>query len=325
MLISFTCPNCGTAYRLPDSMAAGGGLRVRCARCKSVFGVRRGSSGPPPDNLPGSSLGVAEPRLPLEGRSVAKANHHPRPDDLPGSRGYDLGPLPVDTDPRPEPILGGPAPGAGARPDAPTEGAHAPWRDGPRSFDAADDRLPRRPPLLPIRRPPPPAAIGRRAFLVGFLGVAGLAVAGRLSWGAWRGRNWGAFLRGEPFEVEVERRRSLTGQAGSLYVVDGSIRNLSGSPKGFFEVRGRLVDRAGQPLAEQVVYAGTVLEDPELKGLARAEIERRFRETVLGQGMANTRVEPRRRVPFQLVFVPAPSAARIAGAEVEVVGAKDVP
>jgi predicted Zn finger-like uncharacterized protein len=285
MPISFTCPNCGTAYRLPDTMAADGGLRVRCARCKNVFE--------------------------LESRGTAKE--------------YELGPVPADADRRSEPTLGEHALGGASRPGVSTERPHAPRSDGPRSFDAAGDRLPRRPPLLPIRRPPPPAVTGRRAFLVGFLGVVGLAAAGWLSWGAWRGRDWLAFLRGDPFEVEIERQRPLTGRAGPLYVVDGSIRNLSGSPKGFFEVRGRLVDRDSRPLAEQVVYAGTVLEEPELKGLARADLERRFRETVLGEGMANTRVEPRRQVPFQIVFVEAPPAERIARAEVEVVGAKDVP
>lgn len=395
MSISFSCPNCRTGYRLPDSMVGESGLRVRCTRCKSVFEVSGGKGGAPeprsrdlgasgagsggtaprrsappgprPEaprgHRPGDSGEAARVRASIRERLLTRGDAQPRPDDLPGDgrrpgevgprpgeappspadpaspgggtrtpkREYDLGPLPVDADPRFDPALGDVAFGAD-EPGVLRDTAAAPWQDGPGSFGIGGrrlpdgpSRLPDGPSPLPIRRPPPPAATGRRAFLAGLLGVAGLAVAGRLSWGAWRRRDWLAFLSGNPFEVEVERQRTLTGRAGPLYVVDGSIRNLSGTPKGFLEVRGRLVGRDGQTLAERVVHAGTVLADPELKGLTRTELNRRVRETVLGDGMANARVEPRQRVPFQIVFVPAPPAGRIVEAEVEVVGAKDVP
>lgn len=177
----------------------------------------------------------------------------------------------------------------------------------------------------PYRRERPPASSGRRAFLAGLLGVCGLAAAGGLAVRAWRGRDWLALLSGDPFEVRLDGHGAITGRAGRLYVVHGTVTNLSGAPKGFFEVRARLLDEDGRTIAERTVYAGHVLAEPELKGLSRAELERRVSETVFGDGMANARVEPRRSIPFQVVFVPAPSARRVADVAVAVVGVKDVP
>jgi hypothetical protein len=176
-----------------------------------------------------------------------------------------------------------------------------------------------------FRRTRSPAETGRRAFLAGLLGIVGVAAAGAAAWRAWRGRDWVAFLTGRPYEVRVTTRRALQGRAGPLYVIDGSVRNLTGSPKGFFEVRGRLLDADGRPLAERTAVAGQVLGDAELKGLSRADLERRIAETRFGPGMSNARVEPRRSVPFQIVFLSAPAPRRISDVRVDVVGAKDVP
>lgn len=177
----------------------------------------------------------------------------------------------------------------------------------------------------PYRRVRPPASSGRRAFLVGLAGVTALAAAGGLAVRAWRGRDWLAVLSGDPFEVHLGRHGAVTGRAGRLYVVEGTVTNLTGSPKGFFEIRARLLDDAGKTIAERTVYAGHVLAEPELKGLSRAELERRVSETVFGDGMANARVDPRQSIPFQVVFAPAPARRQVADAAVSVVGAKDVP
>lgn len=182
-----------------------------------------------------------------------------------------------------------------------------------------------RPSERPYRRTRPPASSGRRAFLAGVLGVAGLAAVGGLAIRAWEGRDWLAVLSGDPFEVRLAKHRRLTGRAGPLYVVEGTITNLTGSPKGFFEVRARLHDDDGQVLAERTVYAGHVLAEAELKGLSRGELDRRSAEAVFGDGMANARVEPRRTIPFQVVFAPAPAARSVADVTASVVGVKDVP
>ena len=233
---------------------------------------------------------------------------------LPGGD-HDLGPTLGDDEPsvRERTVRLGAGETAGGRPE---EDAF----DAPRPPGAGDGPGERH-----FRRLPPPAASGRRAFLTGLLGVAGMAAAGAVAARAWYGRDWLAFVTGDPFEVRVTRRRALTGRAGPLYVVEGTIRNLSGSPKGFFEVRARLLDAAGQTLAERVVFAGQVLRDAELRGLPRTDLESRVAETVFGEGMANARVQPRRTVPFQVVFVEPPPTRRIADAAAEVVGVKDVP
>ncbi len=308
MPISFTCQTCATAYRLPDTAVAGGPLRVRCARCRSIFTVGGPAPAPPPGPEPAHELG-------------------PLPHDEVGGLGPALGAL--------DAAGAGSSTAGGARPPGrpawPEPDQLSPLAVGGRT--GPGPWLSERPGASaavsgsrPFRRlPPSPAAGGRRAFLIGLGGVVGLAVAGRLAWGAWQQRDWLAFLRGDPFPVEVARRRALTGRAGPIYVVEGTVRNLTGSPKGFFEVRGRLLDRDGQPLAEQVVHAGTVLEEAELKALTRADLQRRFEEARLGDDLTNTRVPPRGEIRFQVVFVPAPPSAKIARAEVELAGVKDVP
>jgi hypothetical protein len=155
--------------------------------------------------------------------------------------------------------------------------------------------------------------------------VALVAGGGLAAARAWQGRDWVAMLAGEPFPVRITDRRTLHGRAGPLHVLEGEVENLSGAPKGFFEVRGRLIGSDGRTLAERQVYAGRRLADAELKGLSRAELERRLAESVFGDGMANARVEPRKAIAFQIVFVGPPAASRVAEASAEVVAAKDVP
>ncbi len=237
----------------------------------------------------------------------------PRPfdEDSVEAEAYDLGPVPEDVDDL-GPTLGDDAGAERGRTAAGTRRGHA-------LGDLAT------PGERPYRRTRPPAASGRRAFLAGLAGVAGIAALGGLALRAWRSRDWLAVLTGEPFEVRLASHRPLAGRAGALYVVEGTVTNLTGSPKGFFEVRARLLGDGGQLIAERTVYAGHVLTEPELKGLSRTELERRYAETVFGDGMANARVEARRSIPFQVVFVPAPARRSVADVTVSVVGVKDVP
>jgi predicted Zn finger-like uncharacterized protein len=336
MPVPLTCPSCKTHYKLPDHMAAARPLRVRCFRCRLVFEVESGGGlRPPPDNLPRAphratpeasrgprESGSAKPSPPPEvppkpaGPSTLTPDARVPPNGA-GPREYDLGPLPAGVDADLGPELGEGAPGGWGGAVGGGRGARRPG--GPVLGDLAP-RTER-----PFRRTRSPAETGRRAFFTGLLGIVGIAAAGAAAWRAWQGRDWVAFLTGQPYEVQVTARRALQGRAGPLYVVDGSVRNLTGSPKGFFEVRGRLLDADGRPLAERTALAGQVLGDAELKGLSRAELERRIVETRFGRGMSNARVEPRRRVPFQIVFLSAPAAGRIADVRIEVVGAIDVP
>ncbi len=93
-----------------------------------------------------------------------------------------------------------------------------------------------------------------------------------------------------------------------VFVIRGEVWNRSKAPQSLIRVRGNLFDAQGNPLASQEVFCGNVLTEADLAKLPPQDIEARLQNEV-GEGLSNMDIQPGARVPFMVVFLPAPGGA----------------
>ncbi len=100
-----------------------------------------------------------------------------------------------------------------------------------------------------------------------------------------------------------------------VFVIRGEVWNRSQAAQSLVRVRGNLFDDRGRTLASREVYCGNVLTERDLATLSPADLEARLQNEV-GEGLSNMDIRPGGRVPFMVVFLPAPEGAVKFNAEV---------
>jgi len=143
---------------------------------------------------------------------------------------------------------------------------------------------------------------GRLSLLIGPPvapeGIAGLAITARR----------GGYVTTSPGKPRV-------------YAAHGVAINAGGAPKGFLEVRGRMLDAGGRVLAETTVPCGNAFRDDQLLGF-RSTDELRRAYLPAGDGLSNQKLAPGAAVACTVVFFEAPSPEKTAAFDLEIVSAQ---
>ena len=123
--------------------------------------------------------------------------------------------------------------------------------------------------------------------------------------------------------ITARRGGYVTTPAGKprVYTAHGVAINESAAPKGYLEVRGRILDAGGGVLAETTAPCGNAFRDDQLLGF-RSSDELRRAYLPAGDGLANAKVAPGSAVACTVVFFEAPSPEKTAAFELEIVSAQ---
>ena len=190
------------------------------------------------------------------------------------------------------PLRDTPPPAPRIEPRAPASGAPATYR----------------PALSPARI----AGVGLAALLLAGVGYLGFTPSGRntiqsMAPGAaalWGGKPVGE--AGSRYDVRNVIGYYDTGADGKrIFVIKGQVTNLSTKEKSGIRIVSAILDNAGKPMAEQVVYAGNVVPGETLRKLDRQAAGKVFANR-FGSGLANLNVGSGKSVPFMVVFFDAP-------------------
>ena len=100
-----------------------------------------------------------------------------------------------------------------------------------------------------------------------------------------------------------------------VFVIRGEVLNRSGIPQSLIRVKGNLFDARGRTMASREVFCGNVLGDRDLATLPAEAIDARLQNEV-GNALQNMDIAPGGRVPFMVVFLPAPEGVTTYNVEV---------
>ncbi len=103
--------------------------------------------------------------------------------------------------------------------------------------------------------------------------------------------------------------------AGTLFVIEGRVKNEFREPRSAIAVRGILYDPSGKPVMRKKVYCGNRLNEQELRTLSLDQINERLANQ-FGDSLSNLDVAPNVDLPFTIVFANLP--ANLAEFNVEV-------
>lgn len=104
---------------------------------------------------------------------------------------------------------------------------------------------------------------------------------------------------------------------GELFVIRGEAVNNYRKPRAAIQVRGALLGKNGQILAQKVAYCGNNLTDEQIRTLPLERLDAAMGNQ-FGDSLANLGVQPGKRIPFVIVLANIPKDA--ADYSVEAVG-----
>ena len=338
-----TCSRCQTRYEVPDEKLSRGAVRIRCSRCGHLFvAKRRSAAAPPPPEPPGApeppeaQFNDFDFEAPSE---PARAEPEPEPeipdlDEIPALGELDLTDfegLPDEAEPPPrtgpepdeEPLEAVreedlvPPTGAGVQVQGIAEDMpRLDLQRGPRRSETASKS-----PLVPKDR--------RRSPLFWVVLVAALGTAAFTGYNLYRHPEAFTFLSPQKIRDlwrrhQVEARLAVENLEGfyrdlpggrRVFVIRGEVLNRSDIPQSLIRVKGNLFDARGRTVASREVFCGNVLGDRELATLSAEAIDARLQNEV-GNALQNMDIGPGGRVPFMVVFLPAPEGVTTYNVEV---------
>ncbi len=103
----------------------------------------------------------------------------------------------------------------------------------------------------------------------------------------------------------LEGRFLTNEQTGEIFVIRGETINNFNQPRSAIQVKGILHDQHGRPLLQKTVFSGNPISDEELRSLPFEEIEQRMGNQ-FGRDLSNMKIDPRRSIPFAIVFKELP-------------------
>lgn len=89
--------------------------------------------------------------------------------------------------------------------------------------------------------------------------------------------------------------------AGRILIITGLVRNSYSEPRSFIRLRGVLLNRDGNIVAQREVYAGNIIAEADLAKLPISEISSRL-NVKGGNDRQNTNIPPQANIPFMIVF-----------------------
>jgi predicted Zn finger-like uncharacterized protein len=96
-----------------------------------------------------------------------------------------------------------------------------------------------------------------------------------------------------------------TKDAKKRFVIRGKVINRYPKPRSFVRIKGSILDDKGQAIRKEVVYAGNVFTDEELRTLSLEKVHRAMKNR-LGMGKKNVNVASDQNVRFMIVFEQLP-------------------
>ncbi len=349
------CSRCRTRYEVPDEKLSQRAVRIRCSRCGNLFLVRR-KAGPQsqPADLPEARFEDFETAAGESPEAAPSADSQPEApasqpqaqaaepagegslgdlDEIPSLGELDLADFEV-----PEEAEGGDrSPPDAEEPLEPVreEDLVPPQPAAEVSVQGIADDMPR----LDLQRGPrraepgPPSRLmardRRRSPLFWVVVLAVAATGGFTAYNLIRHPEAFTFLRPDRIRAlwhrkQVHARLSIQDLEGfyrefpggrKVFVIRGQIWNRSGATQSLIRIRGNLFDEQGRPLASKEVYCGNLLGERELASLDPKAIDARLMNEV-GDGLRNVDIAPGARVPFMVVFIPAPEGVSSYNVEV---------
>lgn len=106
-------------------------------------------------------------------------------------------------------------------------------------------------------------------------------------------------------EQDIRTRFVENAAAGSLFVIEGKVRNDYPTARNFIMVNGALYAADGNPVRQNNVFCGNIFPDSELQAADKATIETRLRNR-FGDQRSNFQVTPGKVLPFMIVFSDLP-------------------
>jgi len=92
---------------------------------------------------------------------------------------------------------------------------------------------------------------------------------------------------------------------GTLYVVEGKVKNNYGHRRDNISVTGKLYSEGGKPGPSKTIYAGNMLSEKQLTSLNQAQIDKRLNNR-RGTKRSNMNVNKGKVIPFMIVFSQLP-------------------
>ncbi|MFO7831726.1 MAG: DUF3426 domain-containing protein [Desulfuromonadaceae bacterium] len=99
---------------------------------------------------------------------------------------------------------------------------------------------------------------------------------------------------GDNFYISNER-------LGSLFVINGSVTNISNQPQGEIAVKATLYSSDGRNLRSSKIFCGNPITREELRSESWESLQERM-SNKLGAGLSNVSVQPGESIPFCAVF-----------------------
>ena len=94
-------------------------------------------------------------------------------------------------------------------------------------------------------------------------------------------------------------------KGGTLFVINGQVRNGYDHPRNFIRIMGKVYSKGGKQSETKTVYAGNVLSDADLTRLDEAAIDKRLKHR-FGVNRSNLKIKTGKVVPFMIVFSKLP-------------------
>lgn len=104
----------------------------------------------------------------------------------------------------------------------------------------------------------------------------------------------------------LEGRFLRNEQAGEIFLIRGEAINDFNQSRSAIQVKGVLYDQHGKPLKQKTVFCGNPISDEQLRTLHFEELEQMMGNQ-FGKDLSNMKVDPRKSIPFDIVFRDLPA------------------
>ena len=104
----------------------------------------------------------------------------------------------------------------------------------------------------------------------------------------------------------LEGRFLKNEHAGEIFLIRGEVTNNFNQPRSAIQVKGVLYDQHGKPLLQKTVFCGNPISDEQLRTLHFEELGLMMGNQ-FGKDLSNMKVDPRRSIPFDIVFKDLPA------------------
>ncbi len=334
-----TCPECSTRFKLADERIPDTGAKLRCARCRHVFMVHKPVLENPfaaPEEEVGTdtfAAQVGEDQTEQVSDSNVDPFYHARdtmPDDPPdfseedpntGEFNYDrFRELDNNASADEEFTFGGeedpPAPSsADVEPfSAPAENIADLAEEQEEAKELASS---------PAKKKKTSPAPGSSAFSMLIKALLLIILAALIAGGIYiylDGPNaindklkqyFGQTTQETPGIDQIslgplEGRFLRNEQAGEIFLIRGEVVNNFSQSRSAIQVKGVLYDPLGKPLLQKTVFCGNPISDEQLRTLPFEELEQ-IMGNQFGKDLSNMKVDPRKKIPFDIVFKDLPA------------------